>query len=100
MQDNLARFEELNAQVLGISVDSVFSHRAYAEQLGVTFPLLADFHPKGEVARAYGLWREERGTSKRAVIIVDKEGIVQHSEIIAKGPPDVDAVLQALQAIA
>jgi peroxiredoxin len=100
LQDNLPRFEELNAQVLGISVDSVFSHRAYAEQLGVTFPLLADFHPKGEVVKTYGLWRDEWGNSKRAIIILDKEGIVRHSEIIAKGLPDVEAVLQATQAIA
>ena len=100
MQANLARFEELNAQVLGISVDSVHSHRVYAEQLGVTFPLLADFHPKGAVSQAYGLWRDNWGTSRRAVIIIDENGIVQYSEIIPKGPPDVEEVLKAVQAIA
>jgi peroxiredoxin len=100
LQANLARFEELNAQVLGISVDSVHSHRAYAEQLGVTFPLLADFHPKGAVSQAYGLWRDDYGISKRAIIIVDEDGIVQHSEVIPKGPPDVEEVLKAVKAVA
>ena len=83
--------------MLGISVDSVFSHRAYAEQLGVTFPLLADFHPKGEVTQAYGLWQDKWGTSKRAVIILDTEGVVQYSEVIAKGAPDVEKILEAVQ---
>jgi peroxiredoxin len=100
LQANLARFEELNAQVLGISVDSVHSHRAYAEQLGVTFPLLADFHPKGAVSQAYGLWRDDYGISKRAIIIVDEDGIVQHSEVIPKGSPDVEEVLKAVQTVA
>ena len=95
------RFEELNAQVVGISVDSVHSHQAFAEQLGgLSFPLLADFHPKGEVAKKYGLWREERGTSRRAIIIVDREGVVRHSQVIPKGPPDVEEVLAAVKAIA
>lgn len=85
---------------MGISVDSVFSHRAYAEQLGVTFPLLADFHPKGEVSRTYNLWRDEWGTSKRAVIILDGEGVVRYSEVIAKGPPDIEDVLAAVAAVA
>ncbi|MCB0035285.1 MAG: redoxin domain-containing protein [Anaerolineales bacterium] len=59
MQANLGRFEELNAQVLGISVDSVFAHQAFAEKLGgLDYPLLADFHPKGAVTKEYGLWFE------------------------------------------
>lgn len=101
MQANLARFDELNAQVLGISVDSVYSHRAFAEQLGgLTFPLLADFHPKGEVVKQFGLWREERGYSRRAIVILDREGVVRHSEVIPSGAPDVEAVLAAIKAIA
>ncbi len=79
----------------------MYSHQAFAEQLGgITFPLLADFHPKGEVTNAYGLWREDRGYSRRAIIVVDREGVVRHSEVIAKGPPDVEAVLAAVRAIA
>ena len=101
MQENLARFDELNAQVLGISVDSVYSHRAFAEQLGgLTFPLLADFHPKGEMVKQYGLWREDKGYSRRTIVIVDRQGVVRHSQVIPKGAPDVEAVLAAVQAVA
>ena len=90
----------MNAQVLGISVDSVHSHRAFAEQLGgITFPLLADFHPKGAVTQAYGLWREDKGYSRRAVIIIDRDGIVRYVEVIPKGPPDVEKVLEVVKAI-
>jgi alkyl hydroperoxide reductase subunit AhpC len=101
LQENLSRFEELNAQVVGISVDSVYSHQAFAQELGgISFPLLADFHPKGEVTKAYGLWREDRGNGRRAIVIVDREGIVRHSQVIAQGAPDVEAVLAAVKAIA
>ena len=94
MQANLPRFEELNAQVLGISVDSVYSHQAFAEQLGsISFPLLADFHPKCEVVKQYGLWREDKGYSRRAIIIVDGDGIVRHSQVIPQGAPDVEQIL-------
>ncbi len=94
MQANLPRFEELNAQVLGISVDSVHSHQAFAEQLGgITFPLLADFHPKGAMTKAYGLWREERGYSSRAIVIVDESGLVRYVEVIPKGMPDIEKIL-------
>ena len=100
MQANLSRFEELNAQVLGISVDSVYSHGAFSEQLGgITFPLLADFHPKGEVVRQYGLWREDKGYSRRAMIVVDREGIVRHSEVIPQGAPDVEKMLEVVRSI-
>ena len=61
--------------------------------------LLADFHPKGAVTQAYGLWREDNGTSRRAVVIVDRAGIVRYVEIIPKGPPDVDKVLAEVQAL-
>jgi peroxiredoxin len=83
--------------VLGISVDSVHSHHAFAEQLGgISFPLLADFHPKGEMIKAYGLWREERGYSSRAVVIVDESGRVQYVEVIPTGMPDVEKILSAV----
>lgn len=86
--------------MLGISVDSVHSHQAFAEQLGgLSFPLLADFHPKGAVTQAYGLWREERGYSQRAIIIVDENGVVQYSEVIPRGAPDVEKILSVLQDI-
>ena len=87
--------------MLGISVDSVESHRAFADSLGgLSFPLLADFHPKGEVVRQYGLWREDKGYSRRAVVIVDPQGIVRYSQFIPKGPPNVEEVLAAVNGIA
>jgi len=100
LQGNLPRFEQLNAQVLGVSVDSVHSHRAFAEQLGgITFPLLADFHPKGKVVTDYGLWREDKGYSRRAIVIVDRGGIVRHSQVIEQGAPDLEQVLAAVKAL-
>ena len=79
----------------------MYSHRAFAESLGViTFPLLADFHPKGEVAKNYGLWREERGTSRRAVVIVDPAGVVQWLHVIPQGPPELEELLGAVRAVA
>ncbi len=77
------------------------SHRAFAESLGgISFPLLSDFHPKGEVVKSYGLWREERGNSRRAVVIVNPEGIVQWVQVIPQGPPDVEEVLSAAKSVA
>jgi peroxiredoxin len=87
--------------VLGISVDSVYSHQAFATELGgLDFPLLADFHPKGQMTKAYGLWREDRGYSRRAIIILDGDATVRHSQVIERGAPEVEAVLAAVRAIA
>ena len=80
-RDDLKIFNGLNTQVLGISVDSVWAHKAFARELGVTYPLLADFHPKGETARKYGLYLEDKGITARATVIIDREGIVRHVEI-------------------
>jgi peroxiredoxin len=87
--------------VLGISVDSVHAHAAFADQLGgLDYPLLADFHPHGAVTRAYGLWRDDKGYSRRAIIIIDLAGSVRHSRVIERGAPDIEAVLDAVRAIA
>ncbi len=87
--------------MLGVSVDSVFAHRAWAEQLGgLAFPLLADFHPKGAVARQFGVWREDRGVSKRAVFIIDLDGIIRWSKVYEQSLPDNNEILAALGAIA
>ena len=76
------RFEGYDAQVLGISVDSIPSHIAWAKSLGgITYDLLSDFHPKGEVAKSYGAWRETDGITERALFIVDKEGKVAYIDI-------------------
>lgn len=78
-----AEFARLDAQVLGISVDSIPSHIAWAKSLGgiTTYPLLADFHPKGEVARMFGVWKDDKGICERANFIVDKQGRIAYIDV-------------------
>ena len=76
--DDLRQFESLSAKVFGISVDSVWAHKAFADKLGIKYPLLADFQPKGEVARRYGLYIEDKGITNRATVVIDGEGVVRH----------------------
>ena len=79
---DLERFEGYNAQVLGISVDSVPCNAAWAKSLGeLTYDLLSDFEPKGEVARLFGAYRQSDGISERAIFIVDKEGKLVFKDI-------------------
>ncbi|MEE9239776.1 MAG: redoxin domain-containing protein [bacterium] len=91
------RFEKANCQVLGISVDSPFSHAAWAEEVGIRFPLLSDFFGKETVA-AYGLMHE-KGFSNRAVFLIDKEGKVVHAEVTPTPPerPDDEKLFDALE---
>jgi peroxiredoxin len=79
----MADFERYDAQVVGISVDSVPSHVAFAKSLGgiEQYPLLADFHPKGEVSKKYGVWKEDKGISERAIFVIDKQGIVRYIDV-------------------
>ncbi len=73
------RFADADAQVLGISVDSIPCHVAWAKSLGgISYDLLADFHPKGEVCKMYGTWRDDGGFSNRDLFIVDKEGKIAY----------------------
>jgi peroxiredoxin len=76
-QEVLDELGAAGAALAGISVDSSDSHRAFRERLGLTMPLLADFHPKGEVSRAYGTYSEEYGKSGRALVLVDERGVVR-----------------------
>lgn len=76
-QEVLAEIESKGAAVVGISVDSTDSHRAFRERLGLTMPLLADFHPKGEVSSAYGAYSEDYGKSGRALVLIDEDGMVR-----------------------
>jgi len=69
-QEILPDLEERGVKLYGVSVDSAFSHKAFQERLGVSIPLLADFHPKGEVSRAYGVYIEERGHTQRALVMI------------------------------
>jgi peroxiredoxin len=78
-QEVLGELDERGAQLVGISVDGAFCHRAFRNQLNLTMPLLADFHPKGEVAKAYGVWSERHGVSGRALVMVGPEGTVEWS---------------------
>jgi len=78
-QEVLGHLEERGAVLVGISVDGVFSHRAFRRHLNLDIPLLADFHPKGEVSKAYGVWSEEHGVASRALVMVDPEGVVAWS---------------------
>lgn len=81
-EDDLSRFEEYNTQVLGISVDSVFSHKAWAKSLGgISYPLLADFWPHGKVSESYGVLKEDKGISERALIIIGKDGVVKWIDV-------------------
>ena len=80
------RFRAANTQVLGVSVDSIYCHGNWAMGLGgVSFPLLADFHPKGEVAKAYGLYLDGAGITDRATVIIDADGVVRHASSVGPG---------------
>ena len=72
--NDMKRFEELDAQVLGVSVDSVWSHKAFAAKMGITYPLLADFQPRGAVAEKYGVYLADKGITGRAIAVVDRSG--------------------------
>ena len=96
-----SRFEEKNAQVLGISCDHVNAHRAWSTAMGgLPYPELSDWHPKGKVSTAYDLWNEERGASNRAVLIVDQGGIIRFRETYVPGVlPDTDNILKVLEGL-
>jgi peroxiredoxin len=97
-QELLPEFQKFNAQLLAISVDGVWSHRAFAENRHLRFPLLADFEPKGEVARKYGVYRQPDGTSERALYVIDGDGVVRWSYVSPVGiNPGADGILRALE---
>ena len=79
--NDLKLFQGLGVQVFGISVDNIWSHKAFAEKLGLKYPLLSDFHPKGRVASKYGLYIKNSGIANRATVIVNKDGIVKYVSI-------------------
>lgn len=97
----LPEFERLEAHVLGISVDGVWCHMAFADARNYEFPLLADFEPKGEVSRRYGAYREKEGTSARASFVIDRDGVIAWRELSPVGiNPGAGGVLAALEALA
>jgi peroxiredoxin len=96
---DLDRFREYDAQVLGISVDSVPCNTAWAKSLGgISYDLLSDFHPKGAVARSFGAYRENDGISERALFVVDKEGKFAYVDIHDIGDqPDNEELFDVLR---
>jgi peroxiredoxin len=99
-QELLPEFHKFNAQLLGISVDGVWSHLAFATDRNLHFPLLADFEPKGAVARAYHVYRDEDGTSERALFVIDAKGMVAWSYVSPVGVnPGADGILRALESL-
>ena len=100
LQDAMARFSTVNAQVYGISVDTFFALKAFHDQQKFTFPLLCDFNK--QVIRDYGVFNEDmiglKGIAKRAVFVLDKNGVVRHREVLedARNEPDYEKLHQAL----
>ncbi|MGA9984598.1 MAG: redoxin domain-containing protein [Acidobacteriaceae bacterium] len=94
----LPEFQKFHAELLGISVDGVWCHEAFAQNRKLRFPLLADFEPKGAVARTYGAYREHDGICERALFVIDKEGLITWSYCspIAVNP-GADGILDALE---
>jgi peroxiredoxin (alkyl hydroperoxide reductase subunit C) len=96
----LNEFQPFNAQLLGISVDNVWCHLAFSKDRRLRFPLLSDFHPKGDVAHQYGVYRDEDGVSERALFLIDGNGIVYWNHISPIGVnPGVNGVLLALESL-
>jgi peroxiredoxin len=98
--NDMKQFEKLDAQVLGLSVDSVWAHKAFAEKMGISYPLLADFHPKGAVADKFGMYLSEKGITGRAIAIINKAGkIAWFKNYDIPVVPDMKEVGQALAAV-
>ena len=100
-QELLPEFRELGAELVAISVDGVWCHLAFAQNRNLHFPLLADFEPKGDVAREYGVYRSGDGTSERALFVLNGDGVVQWSYVSPVGiNPGADGILRALEDLA
>jgi len=90
-------FQTYNAQVIGISVDGIWCHEAFANHNNLQFPLLSDFEPKGVIARMYGVYRQENGYCERALFVIDSEGIIHWSYVSPVNVnPGADGILSAL----
>jgi peroxiredoxin len=94
----LPEFQRLEASLVGVSIDHAWCHMAFAQSRNLHFPLLADFHPKGETARAYGVYDEEIGMADRALFVLDEEGVIRWSYVSPIGVnPGADGILNALE---
>ena len=91
-------FIKLNSQLIAISVDGKWCHASYREQRNLSFPLLADFEPKGEVARMFGVYDEKEGECERALFVLDEDGVIRWSYLSDSGVnPGADGILEALE---
>jgi peroxiredoxin len=96
----LKYFKKFNAELIGISVDSKWCHMAYMQNRNLHFSLLADFHPKGETAKKYGVYDENTGQCGRALFVLDGEGVIQWSYLSPVAiNPGADGIIEALEAI-
>jgi peroxiredoxin len=94
----MPEFEKYNAKILGISVDGIWSHLAFSKDRKLTFPLLADFEPKGRVSRKYGAYEEKIGESTRALLVIDDRGIISWSHLSPDNVnPGAEGILSALE---
>jgi peroxiredoxin len=94
----LEEFGRYDAEMIGISVDGIWCHLAFAHDRKLRFPLLSDFEPKGAVARQYGVYRDHDGTSERALFVIDKDGAIAWSYCSPVGVnPGADGILRALE---
>ena len=107
--DQLSVYQEVIPQItatettlLGISIDHVWAHKAFRDKLGLEFPLLADFHPRGEVAQSYGAYLPDYGTANRSLVLIDEEGVVRwvHESPTPLEIPGANLIFDALQATA
>jgi peroxiredoxin len=97
----LPEFKRYGANLVGISIDHAWCHIAFAKSRNLRFPLLADFHPKGEVAQRYGVYDESIGMSERALFVLDGDGVIRWSYVSPIGVnPGADGILAALEAMA
>jgi peroxiredoxin (alkyl hydroperoxide reductase subunit C) len=100
VQDDLDTFQNDDVQVVTISCDSVYSQRVFSMREDLTFPLLADYWPHGEVARAYGVFNEDGGFANRGTFLVDRDGIVRFAEMNQIGDGrDADAWIAAIKSL-
>jgi alkyl hydroperoxide reductase subunit AhpC len=99
IESMIDQFNAVDTQVLGVSIDSKESHDNWAKSLGgISFPLLQDFHPKGEMATSYGTYLENKGFAARSTVIVDKQGSVRYS-VMANGERIITELLAECQKI-
>jgi peroxiredoxin len=96
----LPEFAEYDAQIIGISCDGIWCHLAFSKDRKLHIPLLADFEPKGAVAKAYGVYSEKDGESQRAIFVIDTDGVIRWSYVSPMGiNPGADGILKALEAL-